>query len=293
MSEPRSGPSRESLLSFIQSAPAAIALLRGPEHVFELTNPSYDALVGHRKVLGLTAREALPEVEGQGFFEALDGVFASGEPFLGNEMRLWLEDEQGGRESFVNFVYQPTRGPDGEVEGIAAHIIDVTSLVAARAAAERSEQRFRQMFDAMPQLGWTARPDGYIDFYNRGWYDYTGATPAQMAGWGWKSVHDPEIVEQVVTEWQSSIDTGLPFEMEFPLRGRDRVFRWFLTRARPVRGPGGKVERWVGVNTDIHDIRAARALAAAVVEQSRETEEAIRALRARIAELESAIPGIT
>ncbi|MBA2321108.1 MAG: PAS domain-containing protein [Deltaproteobacteria bacterium] len=139
----------------------------------------------------------------------------------------------------------------------------------------------------MPQLGWSARPDGHIDFYNRGWYDYTGTTPDEMAGWGWKSVHDPDHLDEVVRRWQRSIETGTPFEMEFPLRRHDGVFRWFLTRVNPVFDANGAVTRWVGVNTDIDDNRLARALAAAVVEQSRETEEVIRALHHRIRELES------
>ena len=114
---------------------------------------------------------------------------------------------------------------------------------------------FRSLFDLMPQLGWTALPDGYIDFYNRGWYEYTGTTFEQMQGWGWESVHDPAMLPKVVERWRHSLATGTPFEMEFPLRRHDGVFRWFLTRVNPVRDEAGHIVRWVGINTDVDDRR--------------------------------------
>jgi PAS domain S-box-containing protein len=123
-----------------------------------------------------------------------------------------------------------------------------------RAAAPEPEQ-FRALFDLMPQLGWTARPDGHIDFYNRGWYEYTGTTFEQMQGWGWQAVHDPEILPKVIEQWQRSLATGTPFEMEFPLRRHDGVFRWFLTRVNPLRDADGNIIRWVGINADIDDRR--------------------------------------
>ena len=93
--------------------------------------------------------------------------------------------------------------------------------------------------------------DGYITWYNRQWYEYTGTTPEQMAGWGWQSVHDPEVLPRVIERWQASIATGDRFEMTFPLRGADGVFRPFLTRIVPLKDAQGKVVRWFGTNTDI------------------------------------------
>jgi len=110
---------------------------------------------------------------------------------------------------------------------------------------------FRSLFDLMPQLGWTALPDGHIDFYNRGWYEYTGTTFEEMQGWGWQTVHDPQVLPGVIARWKRSIDTGSPFEMEFPLRRHDGVFRLFLTRINPILDLTGKIVRWVGINTDV------------------------------------------
>ena len=117
------------------------------------------------------------------------------------------------------------------------------------------ESQLRALFDFMPQLGWTAQPDGSIDFYNRGWYEYTGTTFEEMKGWAWKSVHHAEMLPRVIERWESCLRAGTPFEMEFPLRRRDGAFRWFLTRVNPVRDADGVIRRWVGINTDIDDQR--------------------------------------
>jgi len=116
-----------------------------------------------------------------------------------------------------------------------------------------SEQLFQRNFDLMPQLGWTANAAGEVDFFNKGWYDYTGKSFAEMKGWGWQSVHDPEIYPRVKERWLQSVATLEPFEMEFPLRGRDGQFRYFLTRINPSRTNQGNDVCWVGVSTDIHD----------------------------------------
>jgi PAS domain S-box-containing protein len=138
---------------------------------------------------------------------------------------------------------------------------------------EEQEELFSTLFDSMPQMGWTARPDGYIDFYNRSWFEYTGCTPEQLEGWGWESVHDPEILPAVKKQWQHSIDSGTPFEMEFPIKGANGQYRWFLTRIRPVFSKG-KVVRWVGINTDIdNERRANEVLEKTIEERSGEVKE--------------------
>jgi hypothetical protein len=120
-----------------------------------------------------------------------------------------------------------------------------------------SEAQLRTLADSIPQLAWMANADGFIFWYNQRWYAYTGTTPEQMEGWGWQSVHDPELLPRVLERWQASIDTGEPFEMEFPLKGADGAFRWFLTRVNPLRDAGGRVIRWFGTNTDVDEQRGA------------------------------------
>ena len=128
---------------------------------------------------------------------------------------------------------------------------------AARALRE-SDLSFRALADAIPTLAWTARADGFIDWYNRRWYEYTGTTAEQMEGWGWQSVHDPVVLPVVMRAWTRAIETGQPFDMTFPLRGADGVFRAFLTRVVPVIDADGKVTRWFGTNTDVEQEEESR-----------------------------------
>lgn len=122
-----------------------------------------------------------------------------------------------------------------------------------RAEAAEQERRTRASFDAMPQLAWTARPDGSVYFFNRSWYEYTGTTYADVQGWGWQKVHDPELVPEVLERWRHSLATLTPFEMAMPLRRADGAFRWFLTHAAPILDQSQNVVRWIGIHTDVDD----------------------------------------
>ena len=140
-------------------------------------------------------------------------------------------------------------------EGLSVYFLDATAGKEAQDRLRHSEEELRALANSIPQLAWMADSDGHIFWYNRGWYDYTGTTLQEMQGWGWKSVHDPKILPEVLSRWEESIRTGTPFEMEFPLRRADGVYRWFLTRVKPVSDSEGHFTRWFGTNTDIDDQR--------------------------------------
>jgi PAS domain S-box-containing protein len=289
--------------TMFEHAPAAIAVLRGPDHVFEVANPRYSELVGPRPLIGKALRAALPELSGQGLFEILDNVRRTGEPYVGRSLRVLLSRRLDGplEEAFFDFVYQPISDPDGRPESILVVAFEVTDLVkakldaeAAYARAEASEHGLKTFIENLPELAWTALPDGHIDYYNRRWYEYTGTTFEEMQGWGWEKIHDPQLLPKVVEKWKRSLATGEPFEMEFTLRGADGVARWFLTRVVPARDGSGKIVRWFGTNTNIDAIKAGVALAEAMAEQSRDTQQALLEMRAakeraerRVAELEA------
>lgn len=141
----------------------------------------------------------------------------------------------------------------GRANGIVGISQDLRGLREAEGALRRSEEQFQAFANSLPELCWIANADGHIFWYNERWYEYTGTTARQMEGWGWQTVHHPEVLPEVMARWNESIATGAPFEMEFPLRGGDGSYRWFLTRVKPLRDPDGRVTRWYGTNTDIDE----------------------------------------
>ncbi len=171
---------------------------------------------------------------------------------------------------------------DGYIHGVVLVFRDSSEKRRHEKALRESEEQFRTMADAIPQLAWIARADGFIFWYNRRWYDYTGTSPEQVEGWGWQNLHDPKMLPAVQGRWQASIASGEPLDMEFPLRGADGRYRWFLTRVMPLKDSGGRVVRWFGTNTDISEKRAAEdALAAAKVSAEAAKSEAERAGKAK------------
>ena len=151
----------------------------------------------------------------------------------------------------------PFRGADGTIKWILAISRDVTGHKEFEKQLAVSEQRFRALADNMAQLAWMADGTGHIFWYNRRWFEYTGTTLDEVAGWGWQKVHHPDHVERVVTKISAHFKSGEDWEDTFPLRSANSEYRWFLSRARPIRDDAGRVQLWCGTNTDITDQRHA------------------------------------
>jgi PAS domain S-box-containing protein len=152
----------------------------------------------------------------------------------------------------------PIFSPEGELTGVVLVFRDVTAKMAAEKTIQENERRLQTFVNSIPALAWIARPDGWIVWYNRRWYEYTGTTPEEMEGWGWQSVHDPETLGSVMKRWTDSIRTKEPFEMIFPLRGVDGVLRPFLTRVVPLKDDAGEVLQWIGTNVEIDELQRTR-----------------------------------
>ena len=135
---------RRKLNDFFMQAPGFVAVLGGPDHVFELANSAYAQLIGHREVLGRPVREVLPEVVDQGFVELLDHVYTTGETYEGRESLLQLQRRRGGdlEDVYLNFIYQPIRGEEGRIMGVFVQGHEVTETV-------KADQRQRLMIDEL------------------------------------------------------------------------------------------------------------------------------------------------
>ena len=249
---------RERLSRMFVQAPGFMAMLSGPEHVFELANPAYMQLVGHRALLGKPVRMALPELEGQGFVEALDEVFVGGHAHAGSARGLSLRPapDAATRRRYVDFVYQPLKNDAGAVIGIFVQGTDVTDRVQAEEAVRDSEAKFRTLAQAMPNQAWSAPADGRLDWFNDRVYEYSGAASGTLDDDNWSGLVFAPDLPQALQRWTEAVASGTTFETEMRLRRADGVYRWHLARAEPVYSDGNLV-RWIGTNTDIEDQKIA------------------------------------
>ena len=134
--------------------------------------------------------------------------------------------------------------------------IDDQKLSEARLAA--SEARFQAIADSVDQMIWATRPDGFHDYFNQRWYDYTGTSAGSSDGEGWNSLFHPDDQERAREVWRRSLETGEPYRIEYRLRHHSGAYRWVLGRAQCVRDDAGRITRWFGTCTDIQDIIEAR-----------------------------------
>lgn len=156
------------------------------------------------------------------------------------------------------------------LQGFVTVIRDVTERKRAEKALKESEAKFRTIADAMPQMVWSTRPDGYHDYYNERWYQYTGMPRGSTDGDGWNGMFHPDDQGRAWALWSHSLATGEPYEIEYRVRHHSGDYRWTLGRALPIRDDDGRIVRWMGTCTVIHAQKEAEA---ALQEASRRKDE--------------------
>ena len=179
---------------------------------------------------------------------------------LGGRVEVDAVDAAGRQFPIELFLTRVARGPHPL---FTMHLRDISARRLEQQRLRESEARFRTIADAIPQMIWVTDATGAITWYNRRWYEFTGSTFADMAGWGWRSVHHPDHLDRVEKRLRESFAAKTDWEDTFPLRGRDGQYRWFLSRALPIREepdaacPDGRILGWFGTNTDVTDMREA------------------------------------
>lgn len=243
----------EQVHELFMQAPVAISIVRGEDNIISLANDRMLELWGKdAQIIGKRAQDMLPELKEQGFLELLDRVRESGEPYYAYESVVLLMRQGRERTMYVNVVYQPYIAND-VISGVIMIASDVTEQVQARKKVEESERQFKQIADSMPQMVWTARPDGYVDYYNKQWYEFTGFQEDYGDG-SWLPILHPDDVTLCYNSWNNSVQTGEEYMIEY--RFKDRKFgdyRWFLGKALPIKDEKGNIIKWFGTCTDIHD----------------------------------------
>ena len=248
----RGGP---GFLSLLERVPSSIAVISGADLRYSYLNESFSELLGGRAAEGLSMMESTPELLKNGLLEKIQSVRDDRREFTLQEQRIRLGPD--GRSRYFHIVLQPLNPHADSSTDIIWFSNEITEQVQYRAAIRESEESFRTLVDNISQLAWIADKEGSIFWYNKRWFEYTGTTLPDMQGWGWKKVHHPDHVERVAKRIQHSWDTGEAWEDTFPLLGADGQYRWFLSRALPIRNEAGEIVRWFGTNTDITDQRDA------------------------------------
>jgi formate hydrogenlyase transcriptional activator len=170
--------------------------------------------------------------------------------------------------TFALYSSEPRVPTNAEIELIegARHIALIAierqrSQEALRRALEEireSEATLRQTVDTIPTLAWSTLPDGFPEFLNQRWHEYTGLSPQESHGWGWQVAIHPEDLQRLMDTWMKILASGEPGELEARLRRHDGEYRWFLFRTAPFLDQVGNIVRWYGTNTDIDDLKRAQ-----------------------------------
>jgi len=152
---------------------------------------------------------------------------------------------------------RPRFGADGVIQRFPGVLVDITDQHRITEALAESELRFRTLADAMPQMVWSTLPDGFHDYYNARWYEFTGVPAGSTDGEAWNGMFHPEDQDRAWGIWKNSLDTGEPYQIEYRLRHHSGEYRWTLGLALPIRDASGTIVRWIGTCTDIHETKLA------------------------------------
>ena len=246
---------RDQLAQFFRQSPSFMAILRGPQHRFELVNPGYIKLVGNRSLVGRTVAEALPDAVEQGYLVLLDEVFKNGEAYVAKAAKYVVAVTSGGpvSERFVDLVFQPIKNGDGQVTGIFVEGSDVTDHARADAALQLLEPRLRGLLETIPGFIWTADATGEIDYISPRLLAFVGRDEARFKRAFWAEFMHHDDLPKVVEVWARANALRASYRIDVRFLRHDGVWRWLDIRAEPEVDADGRLLRWYGYGEDRHE----------------------------------------
>jgi PAS domain S-box-containing protein len=251
----------ESLRALVEAAPALLHSARADGYI-DFFNQGWLTFLGlpHEELSGWKWTQRFHPDDAGGFVAKWHAAIATGKPFE-TEGRVLRAD---GEYRILLHREAPVRDADGRITRWYGSSIDIEDQ-------KRAEQSVRLVADTTPALLHTGRPDGYLDYFNRGWLDFLGAQLQEIEGWNWRSKVHPDDVEELVGMWRSSLASGVKLECESRVRRFDGQYRWLLHRKLPLRDEAGRIVKWFGSSIDIDDRKRAE-------ESLRESEARWRAV---------------
>ena len=245
--------SENNLRNIVLQAPVAMCVLKGPDHVVEIANEAMIELWGTKMpvVMNKPLFVGRPEVKGQGLESLLLNVYTTGERYSAYERPVNLPRQGKIGLAYINFVYEAFREGDGTISGIMAVATDVTEQVLVRKKIEESEQRFRSLAETLPQLVWMTDENGEQQYASSRWKKFTGIDPTGPESW--QQIVHPADMQRIASAWGNSIKSGREYNAEVRLKNKDGQFRWHFVQGEPIRNEEGKIFKWIGAFTDIHD----------------------------------------
>lgn len=268
--------------SLFMQAPAAIAILEGPQFIFTFVNPLFEQLFGRHEheLLGQPLRKVYPELDGQGVFELLMGVFDSGEPYQGREFPGRLFHQEKLKTGYYDFVAQPIKDEQGQVRDIMIHAVEVTERVVSRKKIEESEQRYQNLIASSPfAISILQGPAFIVSVANDTCLEFWGQTRESMIGRSLYSIM-PEVMAQGFAEKLYSVmDTGLPYlgnqtPITITRHGKTEIkYCDFVYQA--VRDNDGKIE---GVAVIAYEVTPAALLHQQIRENEKQLKELANAM---------------
>jgi PAS domain S-box-containing protein len=241
------------LAAIVQHSEDAI-ISKTLEGIITSWNPGAEKIFGYspEEMIGQSIMKVLPRdrlVEESGILERI----RKGEGVKHFETQRLAKD---GKLIDISLTISSIKDGKGNITGASIIARDISRAKKIETALRESEKQFRELADAMPQIVWTARPDGYIDYYNRQWYEFTGFGE-RYGDESWVPILHPEDVQRCIDRYHHSIKTGEPFQIEYRFKDRKNpdTYRWFIGRANAIRDEHGKIAKWFGTCTDIDDAK--------------------------------------
>lgn len=234
-------------------------LERNEAHARLGTNPD-------RGVIGMPLRDAMPRTTDEfrinGVEQLMDSIRLVIRTKKAHSLPRFRYDIKRDGEAttpmYWSLKHSPIFNSDQEVIAVCQETHNITEQNRTEQALIDNEKRMRFIADAIPQLSWIARPDGYREYYNKQWFDFTGTSPEESVGDGWQKLVHPADKKRVINAWKYSCETGEKYEVEYRLyHAPSNTYRWFIGRALPYRDETGKIVNWYGTSTDIDEQKRA------------------------------------